>query len=97
MDMAKCDVHDEPYEGSKNQQRIKKRLPLTQETPGMELPGQKGAFQQPIDIDDDSIVLCQPDGDEADDLDDEADDQEPKKGPVAFVYTTPAYQPCNDG
>jgi len=97
MDMTKYDVHDEPYDGGETQQGIKKRLPLTQETPGMELPGQKAPFQQPIDVDNNSIVLCQADGYKADDLDEKADDQDPKKGPVAFIYTMPAYQPGNNG
>ena len=97
MDMSKQDVHDEPYDGAETQQGVKKGCPLTQETPGMELPGQKGPFQQRINVDDNGIVLCQAYGDEADDLDEEADDQEPKKGPVAFIHTTPAYQPGNNG
>jgi hypothetical protein len=97
MDMPEYDVYDEPYDGGQSQQGIKKNLPLTKESPGVELPGQKGPFQQSIYVDNDGIVLCQSDGDKADDLDEEADDQKPKKGPVAFVYTTPAYQPGNDG
>src|SRR5262249_21763801 len=59
MDMAEHDVYDEPYEGGESKEAVKKRLPLTQKPPDMELPGQKGPFHQPIDVDNNGIVLCQ--------------------------------------